>query len=1306
MTWTHLQSNSATSAEGGLSGTVAATFTSNLTAGSKILVAIAVNAATGGPDAVVGVSDGTNALTELTGVTTTGEGWLDLWYEDTPSGLVGTKPTITATLGAVADSYGATILIQEVSGLLTGSSGVDGTIGTNTGSSTGPATGGSYSSSAANEYLCAIYGDVGNGVTVTNATGSTTYTPDANNVNASGNATLFFDYGNSTNGPETASFALSGTAAWATILVAFQLGSPPVIITPATLPRVIGIGQAYTFNLSVTGGSGSGYTWTVSSGSLPSGLSLSGSGSTDTISGTVTGSPASSTFTIKVTDGASNTGTQSYTISTITVPAATVPALAAIPGFSALGGATPGDPGPAPSSPANGPAFYPAPHPVRAAILPKPRLSGVYMGLDPQAAPDTSFGTGQIQWNAGGPVANPAPGPVFHPKTSPARASIPPKAPLRGVYMGMDPQSNPDTSFGTGQVQWNSGAPVAGPATGPVFHQATSPCRARIPREATAGSVTGYGSGGAICGSVNGNGFGQGNGSKGAPVSNPNPGPVFFQRRTPVRFVLSPPPPRKGRVGSSFGAPVQNPIHGPPAYPLQGPIRVRLPQLQPRAGRVNSSAGAPVRNPVPGPVFYPAVQALRARLPLQPLLRGRSASNAGTPVKSAALGPVFRPAVQALRARLPQQPLLRGRMASVWGAPVQNPTTGPVFTQGTSPVRSHPQPPPRGRAAGNRGTQVKAPSSGPALHPQGLVRGRILQTFSKGRAASNPGAPVHNPTSGPVFRQATSPARTRVPQVFSKGRVSSNPGTPVTVTASGPVFRQRNLVKAQLPLPRRGTCRAIGFYPPVANPTAGPVFYPATSPIRARFPLPPRGRTSSNAGAPVVTSTTGPRFHPATSPIRARIPQNAPRGRIEFNAGAPVENPAAGPVFQQKTSPARIRPALPPRGRVAFNKGAPVSVSTTGPVFYPRNYAKAQLPLPRRGTCRAIRFYPVQVNPPGPPPPVYPLQQPVRAPLPPLHPRAGRIGSNPGGPVSNPSAGPAFTSMSQPAGMRVIFLATGRAQSTKSYGAPAAPASGPVFTPADSPARARVPRNAPRGRVYANTGAPVRNATTGPAFRQAVHPAIARFPLPPRGRVYSNPGAPVHNPTSGPVFRPATAPIRARIPQRPLGGHCTSTPPSTVPVDITGLFEIVFPCAHLDAPASFPLPPPAVSLTGTVFPGEIGPFTPVLPHLKTSLTGTVLHQPLNLVLPLPVTSLSGQFNDARFNITLPPPVTGLSGKRVHTGTFAIVFNICSGMGGRYGLVITPPKPLKADFPESVDYATGIPYVTWAASDPYTSWITG
>jgi hypothetical protein len=71
-------------------------------------------------------------------------------------------------------------------------------------------------------------------------------------------------------------------------------------------------GTAYSETISVQGGSGP-YTFSVSSGALPSGLSL------NTSSGVISGTPlatATYTFAIQVTDVNANVGTQSFTIIT------------------------------------------------------------------------------------------------------------------------------------------------------------------------------------------------------------------------------------------------------------------------------------------------------------------------------------------------------------------------------------------------------------------------------------------------------------------------------------------------------------------------------------------------------------------------------------------------------------------------------------------------------------------------------------------------------------------------------------------------------------------------------------------------------------------------------------------------------------------------------------------------------------------------------------------------------------------------------------------------------------------------------
>lgn len=72
--------------------------------------------------------------------------------------------------------------------------------------------------------------------------------------------------------------------------------------------------------------------------------------------------------------------------------------------------------------PSSGPVFYPSNHSVQASRPAKSRLAGIYMGLgSPGVFPwngrlnDTSFGTGQVMWNSGGPVINPPPAPQSGP---------------------------------------------------------------------------------------------------------------------------------------------------------------------------------------------------------------------------------------------------------------------------------------------------------------------------------------------------------------------------------------------------------------------------------------------------------------------------------------------------------------------------------------------------------------------------------------------------------------------------------------------------------------------------------------------------------------------------------------------------------------------------------------------------------------------------------------------------------------------------------------------------------------------------
>ena len=94
---------------------------------------------------------------------------------------------------------------------------------------------------------------------------------------------------------------------------------PALTITTTSIPgfTVPGVAGApmpsYSATISATGGSGN-YTWQIISGTLPAGLSMGANGTPDTtITGTMT-SPATSTFTVQVTDSNSNTANATYTL--------------------------------------------------------------------------------------------------------------------------------------------------------------------------------------------------------------------------------------------------------------------------------------------------------------------------------------------------------------------------------------------------------------------------------------------------------------------------------------------------------------------------------------------------------------------------------------------------------------------------------------------------------------------------------------------------------------------------------------------------------------------------------------------------------------------------------------------------------------------------------------------------------------------------------------------------------------------------------------------------------------------------------
>lgn len=102
----------------------------------------------------------------------------------------------------------------------------------------------------------------------------------------------------------TATHVSGGTS---TAQVTYNVSAPTIVVSPSTLPNTK-VNNSYNQTLSASGGR-AGYSFSVTSGALPGGLSISGS----TLSGTPN-TQGTFSFTITATDADGYTGSRSYTI--------------------------------------------------------------------------------------------------------------------------------------------------------------------------------------------------------------------------------------------------------------------------------------------------------------------------------------------------------------------------------------------------------------------------------------------------------------------------------------------------------------------------------------------------------------------------------------------------------------------------------------------------------------------------------------------------------------------------------------------------------------------------------------------------------------------------------------------------------------------------------------------------------------------------------------------------------------------------------------------------------------------------------
>ncbi|HEV2246777.1 MAG TPA: putative Ig domain-containing protein [Terriglobia bacterium] len=301
----------ANSVQGSGVGSVSANFPVSNTAGNLILVFVRMSSAT----QTVSLADtaGNTYIQAATQVQSSDNHQTFLFYAKNISSAAGN--TVTATFSSTNNH--PWMAIYEFQGLST-TNPLDQTASAQGAGST-PSSGATSTTTATNELVFGGTGLASNySGSLAAGSGYTMLENDPANSPAATEIALA-----SSTGSYTATFGLNSGPNWTTLIATFAAGGPvaPVVST-ASLPNATQ-NAAYSTTLTASGGT-TPYSWSVSSGTLPAGLSLASG--TGVISGTPTGT-GTSNFTVQVTDANSLTGTKPLSLTVIAPPTVTTTSL-------------------------------------------------------------------------------------------------------------------------------------------------------------------------------------------------------------------------------------------------------------------------------------------------------------------------------------------------------------------------------------------------------------------------------------------------------------------------------------------------------------------------------------------------------------------------------------------------------------------------------------------------------------------------------------------------------------------------------------------------------------------------------------------------------------------------------------------------------------------------------------------------------------------------------------------------------------------------------------------------------------------